>query len=178
MFRSTMNNMKRLHAWMNERGSVDIRLIRLLAAGYIGVFLLTQLFTFEKFPQLIQGATGLEGAWVVVIAIVLVIAELMALPFLLGARISRLLQRVSQASGFIALGLLTIMEVLALWGDQSVLFGATFQLPSGMWSLLLLVAIWVLLMWSAIVSAVMVRQEGHKKKSGPKTRVKAKARKT
>lgn len=142
--------MNYLQKWMAKNNSVNVRHVRLIAAGYVGVFLLAQLFSFEKFPGLVQSATGLGGSWATTVVIGLVIAELMALPFLLGLKTSQAVLAVSQVSGFVAIVLLMALEVFALQGEQSLLLGATLLLPSGAWSLLLLGAILVLMVWGVV----------------------------
>lgn len=144
---------------MARHNSTNVRHIRLFSAGYLGVFLLAQLFAFDAFPQLIQSATGMSTGWAAAVAIILVAAELMALPFLLTMDISRTLSRVSQASGFVALGILTILEVMALSGEYTMLFGAVLHLPSGAWSLLLLLAVWVLTIWGSVGTVTPVKKK-------------------
>lgn len=123
---------------------------RFICAAYILVMLVAQLFTFEQFPALI-GSIGVAGGLTVVVAITLVVAELLALPHLLSIpRLPGMLKKVSFVSVFVALLGLTILEVTALLAGQTVIFGATFHLPAGSWSLFMLTGLWVLAAWGAI----------------------------
>ena len=57
--------------------TTNIASLRLILGGYLVVFLLAQLFTYEKFPSMLE-SIGL-GNWSTVGAIVLVLAQLLAL---------------------------------------------------------------------------------------------------
>lgn len=122
------------------------RIAHIAMAAYIVLLLMLQLFTFEKFPQLL-GASDIYGVWAVVVAIILVVAELMSLPFLLRMKTSKTLKLISAVSGVVALAVLTTVEVIASMSGQTVMFGATLSLPGGVWSLFLLVAFWILTVW-------------------------------
>ncbi len=126
----------------------NARAARLLLAGYIIILLLLQLFSFDVFPAMLAGI-GLDGTWSYVVAIALVVVELLALPFLLHMKLSKKFLNISMISGSVALLALSILEVWAFTAGQSVLFGATFDLPGGSWSILLLLALWLLFAWGA-----------------------------
>ena len=126
----------------------NARAARLLLAGYIIILLLLQLFSFDAFPAMLAGI-GLDGVWSYIAAIALVVVELLALPFLLQMKLSKKFLNVSMISGGVALLVLSILEVWAFTTGQSVLFGATFDLPGGSWSILLLLALWLLFAWGA-----------------------------
>ena len=118
-----------------------------IASGYLVVLLLAQLFAFEKFPSMLE-SIGL-GDWSTVVAIVLALAQLLALPFLIGLKLPTRLVFASFVSVFVALVLLSVLEVMALISDATILFGATLDLPGGFWSICLLLALWVLYAWIA-----------------------------
>ena len=121
--------------------------VRLVLAAYFLIMLLLQLFSFENFPALISFLdfnTGLQK----LAAILLVTAELMALPFLLGVNTKRALRNISLVSVFVSLLLLSVFEVAAFTYDNTLLFGATADLPGGSWSLFFLGAVWILAVWS------------------------------
>ena len=118
---------------------------RLLLSGYLLVFLLCQLFTFEKFPTLLEGI-GL-GVMATATAIILVMLQLLAMPFLIGLRVPTGVKKASAVAVFGAMSLLTGLEIAAFAAERTVLFGATFDLPGGAWSLCLLAALWALLLW-------------------------------
>ena len=125
-------------------------LARLVLASYLIVILLLQLFMFHKFPAVLQGV-GIEGDWAYVSAIALVTAQLATLPFLLGLRASPGVKNGSLAGVFIALVSLTAVEIVAMLGGQTILFGATFDVPGGSWSIPLLMALWVLAIWGILL---------------------------
>ena len=116
-------------------------LIRLVLSIFILIMLLTQLFTFENFPGL------LVGAGIAPVVSLLVVAELAALPYLLKMSASSNVIRVSKVCGFIILAALSVLEGMAAVNNTtSTLFGATANLPGGLWALLFLSALWVLLL--------------------------------
>ena len=123
-----------------------VQIIRLIVAGYILVIVLSQLFSFDKFPAVLAGMPGMMA---VVCAIILVITEVGALPFLLAMDISARLRKVSAVMGVVALLLLTLLEGMAFCHGVSMIFGATFDLPGGSWSLLFLAGVWILAIWAS-----------------------------
>ena len=123
-----------------------VQIVRLIVAGYILVIVLSQLFSFDKFPSMLAGMPGVMAA---VCAIVLVVAEVGALPFLLAMDISARLRKVSAVMGVVALLLLTLLESMAFCHGVSMIFGATFDLPGGSWSLLFLTGVWILAIWAS-----------------------------
>ena len=123
-----------------------VQIIRFIVAGYILVIVLSQLFSFDKFPAMLA---GLPGVMAVVCAIILVVTEVGALPFLLAIDISGRLRKVSAVMGVVALLLLTLLEGMAFCHGVSMIFGATFDLPGGSWSLLFLAGVWILAIWAS-----------------------------
>ena len=51
--------------------------------------------------------------------------------------------------GVVALLLLTLLEGMAFYHGVSIIFGATFDLPGGSWSLLFLAGVWILAIWAS-----------------------------
>ena len=123
-----------------------VQIIRFIVAGYILVIVLSQLFSFDKFPAMLA---GMPGVMAVVCAIILVVTEIGALPFLLAMDISARLRKVSTIMGVVALLLLTLLESMAFCHGVSMIFGATFDLPGGSWSLLFLAGVWILAIWAS-----------------------------
>ena len=117
-----------------------------LILGVLIIFLLLcQLFTFEKFPEILSGA-GINSSMSLVVMVVLVIAELVSLPFLIGMEISRLVILVSRMAGFISLGLMMMISIMAvLNGAPTVIFGATLKNMNGLVGVLILAIMWILL---------------------------------
>lgn len=122
--------------------------VRLVTAITMLLLLLLQLFTFEQLPKSLQ-AIGLSGGGSVVLSIGLVVAELLALPFLLSLQLSRQQRIGSWLAGVIGLGWLSGLELLALAGGRSVLDGATLDLSGG--SVVGLVLLWGLFVWSSLI---------------------------
>ena len=123
-----------------------VQIIRFIVAGYILVIVLSQLFSFDKFPAMLA---GMPGVMAVVCAVILVVTEVGALPFLLAMDISARLRKVSAVMGVVALLLLTLLEGMAFHHGVSMIFGATFDLPGGSWSLLFLAGVWILAIWAS-----------------------------
>lgn len=95
------------------------------------------------------GITRLLG---IVIAIGLVIVELCALPFLIGIQCSMLQQKMSAITVLVTMVIWSIVEVSAYNHNVSVIFGATFELPGGGWSLTFIAALWLLLVLASGVT--------------------------
>ena len=118
-----------------------------LILGVLIIFLLLcQLFTFEKFPEILSGA-GINSSMSLVVMMALVITELVSLPFLIGMEISRLVVLISRAAGFISLGAMTMINVMAVMnGAPAVIFGATLKNVNGLVGVMVLIIMWALLM--------------------------------
>lgn len=118
-----------------------------LILGVLIIFLLLcQLFTFEKFPEILSGA-GINSSMSLVVMMALVITELVSLPFLIGMEISRLAVLISRAAGFISLGAMTMINVMAVMnGSPAVIFGATLKNVNGLVGVMVLIIMWALLM--------------------------------
>ena len=118
-----------------------------LILGVLIIFLsLCQLFTFEKFPEILSGA-GINSSMSLVVMMALVITELVSLPFLIGMEISRLVVLISRAAGFISLGAMTMINVMAVMnGAPAVIFGATLKNVNGLVGVMVLIIMWALLM--------------------------------
>ena len=131
---------------------------RLLLASYILIMLLLQLFTFEKFPEILAVA-GVMSPWNYIGAVKLVILELLAVPYLIDLRLPDVPRLASKVSGLLALGLATAFEVLGFINGQTLIFGATLDLPSGSWTLYLLAALWVLMIWSLMPKLKLISRK-------------------
>ena len=122
-----------------------VKIVKLATGVLIVLLLLCQLFTFEKFPGILL-AVGINSSMSLAVMIVLVITELMSLPFLIGMEISRLVVLISRAAGFISLGLMTMINVMAVMnGSPAVIFGATLKNVNGLVGVMVLIIMWALL---------------------------------
>ena len=109
------------------------------------VSLLCQLFTFEKFSAVLTSA-GITPYLGLPIAIILVVVELMSLPFLIGMDISKKAILVSRVSGFLSLGIMTVISFLAFVnGHAAVIFGATIKNANNVTTIFLVFMMWILL---------------------------------
>jgi len=112
-----------------------------------------QLFTFEDFPNLLGTMwMSISDAWLPVVASVLVILEVFALPFLLGLRLSAVMRVVSMISGWVVIAVwfaISFGSIVTNTQTDSALLGATVSLPTGWWEVLFCVALGVLAAWAA-----------------------------
>lgn len=123
-----------------------IKIAKLTTSVLVILLLLCQLFTFEKFPAILL-AVGVNSSMSLAVMVALVITELVSLPFLIGMEISRLAILVSRVAGFISLGAMTMISVMAVMnGAPSVIFGATLKNVSGLVGVLMLAIMCALLM--------------------------------
>ena len=121
------------------------KIVKLIAGLLIMVPLLCQLFTFEKFSAVLTSA-GITPYLSLPIAILLVIAELVSLPFLIDMDISKKAILVSRVSGFLSLGIMTVISFLAFVnGYWAVIFGATIKNVNNVAAIFLVFMMWILL---------------------------------
>lgn len=123
-----------------------IKIAKLATGALIILLLLCQLFTFEKFPGIILAA-GINSSMSLTVMIVLVITELMSLPFLIGMKVPQLIILVSRVAGFISLGMMLAISAAAVMNGSSsaMIFGATLKNVSGLVGVLILAIMLVLL---------------------------------
>lgn len=121
------------------------KVVKLIAGLLIMVPLLCQLFTFEKFSAVITSA-GIPPYLSLPIAIILVVVELTSLPFLIDMNISKKAILVSRVSGFLSLGIMTVISFLAFAnGHAAVIFGATIKNVNNVTAIFLVFMMWILL---------------------------------
>ena len=121
------------------------KIVKLIAGLLIMVPLLCQLFTFEKFSAVLTSA-GITPYLSLPIAILLVIAELVSLPFLIDMDISKKAILVSRVAGFLSLGIMTVISFLAFAnGYGTVIFGATIKNVNNVAAIFLVFVMWILL---------------------------------
>ena len=121
------------------------KIVKLITGLLIMVPLLCQLFTFEKFSAVLTSA-GITPYLSLPIAILLVVAELMSLPFLIDMNISKKAILVSRVSGFLSLGIMTVISFLAFVnGYVAVIFGATIKNVNNVAAIFLVFVMWSLL---------------------------------
>ena len=121
------------------------KIVKLIAGLLIMVSLLCQLFTFEKFPAVLT-STGVPSSLSLPIAILLVVVELMSLPFLIDMNMSKRITLTSRMAGFLSLGIMTVISFLAFVnGHVAVVFGATIKNLNNVAAIFLVFMMWILL---------------------------------
>ena len=121
------------------------KIVKSIIGLLIMVPLLCQLFTFEKFSAVLTPA-GITPYLSLPIAIILVVVELMSLPFLIDMNISKKAILVSRVSGFLSLGIMTVISFLAFAnGHAAVIFGATIKNVNSVVAIFLVFMMWILL---------------------------------
>ncbi len=132
--------------------------------GYVGVgfacltiiMLVAQLFTFEDTAPLIE-SFGLGGGepFAKVLAGCIVIAELLALPFLLRMRLSPLMRMVSMVSGWVAALWWVYIALFSLAAGTSIanvgFFGVVVNIPSGILAVVLATIVASATIWATNV---------------------------
>ncbi len=124
----------------------------ILGMMYVGL-IVTQLFTFEKFTDVVAGF-GLPGDRVVAVAVAVLIpfVEIVALPYLVSMKLSERVRAVTRVASLVAPSL---WLVLAIWMNvfpgasrlNSGLFGATIPTVVGIW-VILFAALWL---WAVVL---------------------------
>ena len=121
------------------------KIVKLITGLLIMVSLLCQLFTFEKFSAVITSA-GIPPYLSLPIAILLVIAELVSLPFLIDMNMTKRITLTSRVAGFLSLGIMTVISFLAFAnGHAAVIFGATIKNVNNVAAIFLVCVMWILL---------------------------------
>lgn len=121
------------------------KIVKLITGLLIMAPLLCQLFTFEKFSAVITSA-GIPPYLSLPIAILLVVAELISLPFLIGMDMPKRITLISKVAGFLSLGIMTVISFLAFAnGHAAVIFGATIKNVNSVAAIFLVFVMWILL---------------------------------
>ena len=121
------------------------KVVKLITGLLIMVPLLCQLFTFEKFSAVITSA-GITPYLSLPIAIILVVVELMSLPFLIDMDMSKRITLTSRMAGFLSLGIMTVISFLTFMnGYVAVIFGATIKNVNNVAAIFLVFVMWALL---------------------------------
>ena len=121
------------------------KIVKLITGLLIMVSLLCQLFTFEKFSAVLTSA-GVPSSLSLSIAIILVIVELVSLPFLIDMNMPKRITLTSRMAGFLSLGIMTVISFLAFVnGYWAVIFGATIKNVNNVTAIFLVFMMWILL---------------------------------
>lgn len=118
------------------------------------IMAVAQLYSYEDFPAVLS-AMWLPGgdSFAMVLAALLVVYEVFALPFLLGMRLSPAMRIISMVFGWLTVAW---WLYITLWQNLSAniianngLLGATVPLPVGWWSVLFIAALGILSAWAS-----------------------------
>lgn len=121
------------------------KIVKLITGILIIVPLLCQLFTFEKFSATLT-STGVPSSLSLPIAIILVVVELVSLPFLIDMDMPKRITLTSRMAGFLSLGIMTVISFLAFVnGYVAVIFGATIKNVNNVTAIFLVFMMWILL---------------------------------
>ena len=121
------------------------KIVKLITGLLIMVSLLCQLFTFEKFSAVLTSA-GVPSSLSLPIAIILVIVELVSLPFLIDMNMSKRITLISKVAGFLSLAVMAVISFLAFANDHAaVIFGATIKNVNSVAAIFLVFVMWALL---------------------------------
>ena len=132
----------------------DVRTISVFYAAILVVFAVAQLFTFDTFTELIS-SYGLPGGETMgyFLASLLVVAEVFALPFLLGMTISPAFRWVSMVLSWLAP---LILLKLAFWGaainetvSSAGFLGTLVSIMPGWWAVFVSIALAIMAAWTS-----------------------------
>lgn len=97
---------------------------RLVAACALLVITLAQLFTFDEFPSVLSRIGLFDGeSTAAIVATILVVAEVFALPILLDIKMSTQARRASLAAAIVAAAMLTVLELAAWMSGMTIVLG-------------------------------------------------------
>ena len=89
---------------------------------------------------------GITSSLSLPIAIILVVVELVSLPFLIDMNMSKIITLTSRTAGFLSLGIMTVISFLAFAnGHAAVIFGATIKNVNNVAAIFLVCVMWILL---------------------------------
>jgi hypothetical protein len=132
----------------------NIRTVSIVLAVLFTGMAVAQLFTYETFPSVLT-ALWLPGgsSFAHIMAALVVIFEIFALPFLLFMRLSPAMRVLSMVSGWLVVAVwltLSVWEnVMVEIAGNSWLLGDTIHLPVGWWSVLWGIAVGMLVGWAS-----------------------------
>lgn len=139
---------------LKEPKTRESKLAAYLYAGLLTVFLLGQLFQFDQFMDLF-GNIGFFGSepFSKIAAAFLIVFELLAIPFLLGMRLSKAFRVLSMVLGWLAaFSWLAISLLLNLMPNSITnlgLLGTRIELFPGWWAVSFCSALVMLAAWSS-----------------------------
>lgn len=128
--------------------SSETKQIAILYAGLLTLMAVTQLFTFDTFIELFSDVN-----LPIVLAPLIVAAEVFALPFLLRMQVSPAFRWVSMVCGwFVAAAWIIVSSIVVSFGldvETVGFLGTLVDLSPGWWALLMSVAFAILATWAS-----------------------------
>lgn len=132
--------------------TADSRTVALVYAAVLVIFSLTQLFWFEAFPQVFE-SFGVGLLFAPMLAAVIIVLEVAALPFLLRMWLSPAMRWVSMVSGWlVAVGWLKISILAVLYGTTATtvgFLGPEIPLIPGWWAVCFSIGLGILAAWAS-----------------------------
>lgn len=132
----------------------DSRTIAIFFALILGVLAISQLAMFQTFPTLVE-SFWLPGGrpFAYFLSAFIIIAEVLAIPFLLQLKLSPAFRIFSMVLGWLAAGTWFAIACWLVFSTNDVsnvgLFGTTLTLAPGWWTIFFGVALCILATWSA-----------------------------
>lgn len=137
-----------------ESKTKNIKIVSIALAAVFVVLAVAQLYSYEDFPNVIA-SLWLPGGrpLAALVAALIVTGEVLAIPFLLGMRLSHAMRIVSMAAGWLVilawLKIAIIINVSANAITNGGILGATVPVIPGWWMVCLFVALGVLSAWAS-----------------------------
>lgn len=132
-------------------GTTSIRFASLYLAFVFVVMVLSQLFSFERFPDTIGQYSGWSSSFAHMIATIIVVVEVLAIPYLLGMNLPKLVRVASLVAAWAVLAIwiviVTGQELMLGSVVNSGILGSSLLIPSGWWLVCYLAALSVLLLY-------------------------------
>lgn len=146
--------MKRITAsWPADPRTNESKRIALIYAVILVIMSVAQLFSFDKFLVLLEGFELPGAATGQLVAALLVVSAVFALPFLLGMKLSRAMRWLSMIAGW---AVPIIWLALSIWVNLSDLavgnigmLGASVTLLPGWWAVFVAIGLGILAAWSS-----------------------------
>jgi hypothetical protein len=127
----------------------NVHQISMILAGFIILMVVAQLFSFEKFPEVLANISIIDDSFASVWAAIIVVLEVAALPFLLRMVLSPLARTCSMVAGWLVTAVWVVLTIAAASLSVSPLLGATVPLVGGWWSMYFCIGIGVLSVWAS-----------------------------
>lgn len=125
--------------------------IAVVTAAMFTLMLVSQLFGYEDLASELSSIMAINDIRLLqVVAGVVVLLELLALPYLLGMYLSQLLRFLSAAAGFGVAGFWLLMSLTNAHIENSGIFASTIELPGGV-----LAALWSFLLFGLICRVIV-----------------------